>query len=228
MTRFRSLAAALLLCAPVCAPASADPLIPSPPMAPDVAALPRLAGDSAMAGYINKALDELDRRHFALVTCDAGTPDDPYRAVDTLSAGPEFLSFFITLGGFCDGAAHPFSDRQLVTFDLASGLRTDLTDLLPPDWSEPREAAAQLFTLYRKNLSPPLDDECLATFTHIVTEGYLTFDLGPDARSQRLVLLPVGLPYVAMTCDNEALVPPDQLRAAGFDPRLVEALTGSP
>jgi hypothetical protein len=140
MTRFRSLATALLLCAP----ASADPLIPSPPLAPEVAALPRLAGDTATAGFINDALEDLDRRHLALVTCDGGTSDQPYRAVETLS------------------------------------------------------------------------------------EGYLSFDLGPDLRSHELLLLPVGLPYVDIACEGEGRVPADQLRATKFSPRLLEALTGSP
>lgn len=224
MTRFFAFALALLLCPP----ASADPLIQSPPLAPDVAALPRLADDTGTKGFINDALEYLDRRHLALVTCNGGTTNAPYRAVETLSPGPRFLSFLITLGGFCDGAAHPFNQRLLVTFDLASGLRSNLVDLLPPDWSEPREAARQLFALYAKNLAPPLDDDCRAALSTTLDAGDLTFDLGPDLRAPALMLLPLGLPDPALDCAVEALVPPDQLRAAQFSPRLLEALTGSP
>jgi hypothetical protein len=209
-------------------PFQADPLTQLPDLAPDVAALPRLADDTATAGIINDALAEIDRRHLAQLTCDGRASDQPYRAVETLSDGPAYLTFLISLGAYCDGAAHPFSIRQLVTFDLASGLRTTLADLLPPDWSEPRNAAVQLQALYRQNLVLPLDESCLAILTSLLNEGYLTVDLGLDLRSRQLLLMPVGLPYAALSCESEAWVPPDQLRAAGFDPRLVQALTGTP
>lgn len=222
---FRTALAFLLALA---APVGADPLVPSPPLAPDVAALPRLADDTDLSEVINDSLDEIDQRHLNLVTCDSGTPNDPYRSVEVLSDGPDLLSFHITLGGYCEGAAHPFTLNQVVTFDLATGLRTDLSDLLPPAWSASDSAAAHLLDLYRAHQQTPLTEDCQKILASLMAEGDLRFDLGPDTRSQRLLLQPIGLSHVALSCDYEAWVPLAQLRAAGFHPRLVETLSGSP
>lgn len=223
----------IALCAEVWLVASAsslvaETLLPMPPLADEVAALPRMGGDGEIATRINAALQELDDNHLAIVTCDDGNAEDAFRSVDTLSDGPTFLSFVITVGGYCDGAAHPWAMQEVANFDLGSGAKTSLREFLPPAWSGPGKSEGPLLSLYLDAMEQPFAEDCVDSIIYAHEQHQLGFDLGLDQKAQKLMLLPEGLPYVVSGCEEAAWVSVDQLRAAGFHPRLVQALGGTP
>jgi hypothetical protein len=210
---------ALLLLLALPGPALAE-LVPQPPLAPDIAALPRLAVDVDIAAQVNGQLALLDQRDLDAVLCYGGPPDDPFRTVEVLADGPDFLSLLIATSSFCQGAAHPWWNQRIVTFDLATGVETDLRDMLPFSPNDPDSALAVLFL----NTVGDLPGECVVAYAAALRDGFLGFDLGLSEAQAALVLWPQGLAYVETPCLDLALVPLDRLREAGFDPRLIRAL----
>jgi hypothetical protein len=228
--RTRYVAAAVAFFATtIAAPLLAETLKVSPPLAKDVAALPRLAADTTVATSVNAALEDLDKSHFGIMTCDGENPDSAYRSVEILSDGPAFLSLFVIVGGYCQGAAHPWNTVETVNFDLATGQASDLRDYLPKAWSGPDKADEPLFTLYVESLDPSsLLDGCLDALVWGNDEKLLSFYLGVDQKAGKLMLLPTGLPYAASGCQTAAFASVDQLRAAGFHADLINILESSP
>lgn len=207
------------------APVAAETLTLLAPVAENVAALPRLTGDTETSRRINLALDELDTSQLFAITCDDDNLEDAFRSVEILSDGPAYLSLIITTGGYCAGAAHPWGSVQIVNFDLASGKETSLTEYLPVGWSNDGRMTVPLLDFYLANLDRnDLSEDCLDSLSSVGQEGSLWFALGIDTASHRLVLLPDGLPYVASGCEAAAWIEANALRRAGFDPRLVRAL----
>lgn len=201
-------------------PALAE-LIPSPPLAPDVAALPRVAGDGAVPQAVNVALERRDAKDLDAVNCFGGTRSDgPFRSVEILSDGPDFLSFFITIGASCEGAAHPWSTTTTLNIDLETGRQTDLREFLPFPGDDPDASLAVLFL----NAVDDLPGECLDAYAQAFREGWLGFDLGLAEARGALVVWPKGLAYPQTPCLDVAYVPVARLREAGFDGRLTDAL----
>lgn len=215
---------ALVLCGPV----AAQELIPSPPLAAGIEALPRLDGRTATARRANSALQALDDLHLGFLICDDGSMENSSRRIEVLADGPDFLSFLIQIGGLCRGAAHPWFELQIVNFDLTSGRQTELADHLPESWIEAGDPVYPLYDLYLAALGQDVTEECRETLADALTERRLRFDLGLDTRTQALAVLPVGLPQVAKGCGNVAGLDPDTLRRAGFGPRLIKAVRGQP
>jgi hypothetical protein len=211
-------------------PAFAQDLLPWPDLAPEIAALPRLAGDSDLARTVNAALDALDARDLEAVNCHySNRSDGPFRAVEVLSDGPEFISFFITKGTYCDGAAHPWTAQEIVNFDLESGLQTDLRDLLPDTFQSADDQSEMLSVLFLTHVAD-LPGECVWAYAHAyaMRNSYLSFDLGLAESRGALMLWPQGLAFVHTPCLDAAFVSAERLGEAGFDSRLIKALTPSP
>jgi hypothetical protein len=214
--------------AALAAPLAAQELAARPPLAPNVEALPRLDGDTAIARQINTTLQMLDDQDLQSVTCDGEDPEYAFRAVKILSDGPEFLSILLSSGGACEGANYPFSMTQMLNFDLETGSRTDLLQLLPEGWAERLNADEPdddpLLSLYLELASEEIRDQCRDT----LIAGSSDFEFGLDGQGGRLVILPDGLLNNELGCENEVLVPRDRLKAVGFRPRLLEALSATP
>lgn len=209
-------------------PVRAQELIPSPTLAPGVAALPRMAGRDAVSLAINAELEKLDARDLAAINCaDGRRSESAGRSVEVLSDGPEFLSLSISAGSYCEGAAHPWWKQSVINFDLRTGKQSDLREYLPAAWvvnARPDEVLSSLFL----NVVGELPGECLQTYTRAIAEGYLSFDLGLVENESSLILWPVGLARVEAPCLDVALVSADRLREAGFAPRLIAALADMP
>jgi hypothetical protein len=203
----------------VTGPAWAE-VLPQPPLAPDIAALPRLAGDGDIAARVNDQLALLDQRDLEALLCYGGLAEDPFRTVEVLSDGPEFLSLMIATSGYCQGAAHGWWGQRIVTFDLATGAETDLHDTLPFPPSLTDDSLAVLFL----NTVGDLPGECVVAYAAALRDGFLGFDLGLSEAEGALVLWPRGLAYVETPCLDLAFVPLERLREAGFDPRLIRTL----
>jgi hypothetical protein len=204
--------------------AAAQELVPSPPLAPDIAALPRLKGDGAVVSQINVRLHQLDERDLENVNCNYGSrSDDPFRSVEVLSDGPEFLSFLIATGAFCEGAAHPWSSQEIVNFDLETGTETDLLAFLPEHlWgaANPEDWLAVLFLNYVADLSV----DCAQSYAFAQREDHLQFDLGLVEAQGALMLWPHGLAYLETPCLDAAFIPLTRMEDAGFHGRLLHAL----
>jgi hypothetical protein len=216
-----------LAIAALAAPLAAQELVPSPPLAPNVAALPRLGGDTAIAGKINATLQMLDDQDLQSVTCDGEDAEYAFRSVKVLSDGPEFLSVLLSSGGACEGANYPFSTTDLLNFDLETGSQTDLLPLLPEGWADRINADDPdddpLLALYLDMASEEIRDQCRDTL-----EGPISFEFGLDEQGGQLVILPEGLLHIELGCENAVYVPADRLKAAGFHPRLLTALGVTP
>jgi hypothetical protein len=225
MTPVPLLALALVALA---APLAAQDLIPSPPLAPNVDALPRLDGDTVVARQINAALQMLDEQDLQSVTCEGEDPENASRSVKVLSDGPEFLSLLLSSGGACEGSNYPFSMTELLNFDLETGGQIDLLQFLPDGWADRINAYDPdndpLLALYLEMAGEEVRDQCQDTLMN----GSISFEFGLDGQEGQLLILPDGLLHIELGCENAVSVPVERLKAVGFHPRLIESLRSTP
>jgi hypothetical protein len=205
--------------------ATAQDLIESAPLGPDIAALPRLAGDGAIAAKVNAQLQALDEGDLDAVICSGESASEgPSRAVEVLSDGPEFLSFLISMGTYCAGAAHPWWSQRTLNFDLDTGQQTDLREFLPQGFAQTDGDDDPMAVLFL-NAVGDLPGECVGAYARAIREGYLQLDLGLVQSQGALLLWPGGLAHVETPCLDAAFVPLARLTEAGFDARLLSALS---
>jgi hypothetical protein len=224
----QSLLALCLLCV-LPAAGGAQSLTLPPDVAPWVAALPVVNGDTPAATRINAALADLDRTQQFAMTCEGLDPEGAYRTVEILSDGPAFLSLLVTIAGACEGASYPWSEVHSLTFDLSTGNGIDLMDYLPPGWRDPGPPDPQLFALYLDHVDQTkLEEDCLDALIRAAEAGWLSYLLGIDTPSRRLMIQPDGLLQVESGCEEAAWIPAEALRAAAFEPQLVAAVQGQP
>ncbi|TAG09541.1 MAG: hypothetical protein EAZ40_18060, partial [Rhodobacterales bacterium] len=195
----RSLLLALGLAA-FAAPLAAQDLVASPPLAPNVEALPRLAGDTAIAKQINATLQLMDEQDLQSVTCEGQDPENASRSVKVLSNGPDFLSILLSSGGACEGASYPFSMNELLNFDLETGSQTDLLQFLPDGWADMINTddpdADLLLGLYLEIAGEEGRDQC----EDILMNTSIGFELGLSEQEGQLVILPDGLLHIELGC----------------------------
>jgi hypothetical protein len=206
--------------------ASAQDLIETPPLAPDVAGLPRLAGDGAIAAEVNAQLQELDERDLDAINCSGESPArNPSRTVEVLSNGPDFLSIFISKGTYCEGTAHPWRVQTIVNFDLRTGNRTDLREFMPQSFVQADQDGDPMAIMYLNEVED-FTSNCVLAFARELQVGGLDLHLGLVESENALMLLLRGLSsYVDTPCLNAAYVPLARLEEAGFDERLLRALS---
>jgi hypothetical protein len=205
--------------------ATAQDLIETPALGPDIAALPRLAGDGAIAAEVNAQLQALDEGDLDAVNCSGDSVSEgPSRTVEVLSDGPEFLSFLISKGTYCEGAAHPWWSQRIVNFDLETGQQTDLREFLPQGFAQADGRDDPMAVLFL-NAVGDIPGECVGAYARAIREGYLQLDLGLAKSQGALMLWPGGLAYVETPCLDVAYVPLARLAEAGVDARLLKALS---
>jgi hypothetical protein len=150
------------------------------------------------------------------------------RSVKVLSEGPDFLSILLSSGGACEGANYPFAMTELLNFDLETGSQTDLLQFLPDGWADKINAddpdADLLLGLYLEMAGEEVRDQCEDTLMN----SSISFEFGLSAQDGQLMILPDGLLHIELGCENAVLVPVDRLKAAGFQTRLIEALSPKP
>lgn len=202
-------------------------LVPRQPLAPGVEGLPRLAGSGEFVERINAALQELDAEDLEAATCYGDYVNPPDRSVDILANGTDFLAFQIFVSPTCEGVMHLWMTREVVNFDLATGERTDLLDLLPDRWRDNRDRDDYLRVLYLNSIVP-LIGECVESFAWAIRDDLLSFELSLDEAESTLLILPHGLSEAEKPCLEDAHVPVWRLREMGFDERLIRALGSAP
>lgn len=207
------------------APAFSQDLLPSPPLQPDIAALPRLAGETPAIRQINDELQRLDAFDLEALNCYGGSRSDgPFRSVEVLADGPEFLSLQIANSTYCEDAAHPWWEQKIVTFDLEDGHTTQLLEYLPFYWGT-ADNPQDLLSLFFINSVGDLPMECVLTYARAIRDSTLFLELGVAKAERALIIWPVGLPHVESPCLEAAFVPVERLVDLGFHGKLIDALT---
>jgi hypothetical protein len=215
-----------------------------PPVAPGVAAFPRIARPAdAAARRINAALVVLDarvRRAAAECRAEGGPGRSSWeRRVEPTMRGPDFLSYRVTDDSYC-GGAHPNNAHLAIVYDLGTGKPVDWATLLPArlvgaqalvtggdgvrvvTLTSPRLTALYRAG-YRTDHEPAVDEQCRATIAGDAENGRIALLAWLDARRGALALQ-YDLPHVAQACSAPVYVPAEMLRREGASARLVAAL----
>jgi hypothetical protein len=211
-------------------PAAAQnlPEVTSPaPLADQIAATPKLVSTTPQAAEINETLAAFDAGSLEeLTACDGAS-----RAVQVLLRSAKFYSMVVDEGGMCSGAAHPFFNHWLITFDMTSGQPLFWDQFLPetllqtdrPDYDKDyplRRPALQALYLGHIAQNP----DCAEVYGDA-----MNFNFALDAKAQALLMAPVGLPYAVTACAETAQIPLAEMRSLGLDARLISALeSGQP
>lgn len=222
--------------------ANAVQLTPSPAVAPDVAAFPRLvaAPHDRAAARINQALVRADARvRGAAQSClaagpSAATDNKPWwtRKVSVAMRGPAYLALVAADDWFC-GGAYPNTGQVALVYDLRTGAPVNWARLLPASMVRATGtdtaddgtivgtlASPALAEMYVKELIR--EDPDLAVCKDALTDP--SFVLWPDAKHDGLGIAPFGLPHVIAACGTEIVIPTSTLRTLGVSPRLLEAI----
>jgi hypothetical protein len=207
-----------------------------PDVAKNIAAFPRLAATDAMSQKVNDALAKGDGRVKAgIKTCliNAGKKGDWSRAVDITMKGPRFVSY-VSLDDYFCGGAYPDTSTQALVYDLTTGIPVDWAKFLPAPLLGQKGttkaadgtvlgtlASPALTALYVKAVKPAeIDPSC----ADALDSQTLHFLIWPDAKENGLALQQTDLPHVAAACGPAATVPMTELRSAGVDGALLDAI----
>lgn len=233
---------AILIPLPLQADALHAPLIFQPPLAPDLASLPRLAGQDPVSTKINAALQTEDDSLLSFRQDCLQEPNSDFSATYEVTLdGPEFLSILQSREWYCN-TAHGWSDRIPLIFDLKTGDAVDPASLLPAavrpvshdqNWAsfsvEKSLASVRPLTdLYLTELAsaPPneLADLNDLDCADILTRELHGFLMWPNAKTHALMLMPNDLAYVFTPCQNPVALPVALLLKLHASPRLILAL----
>jgi hypothetical protein len=204
------------------------------PLAPGIAAFPKVIGHSRTARNINAALADNDA-DVKGSDCRAAPNFYTERSIEVTLAGPHYLAFLITDGWYCPSSAHPGSATSPLIFSLTNGDYINPQIWLPralrPDAhlnrTEGQTTQTTPLTDLYLNLAKPdpaaQDDPNCTEILQTVPHGFI---LWPDASKHALILQPSGLPYIFTACLNPVALPVAQLLKQHASPRLIAALTG--
>lgn len=206
-----------------------------PDLAQSVGALPRLVGEGAAIAAINADLDRRDTTAKA-AGCEGGGGYE--RGVSQPMTGPDFISFWISEGYACQGAAHPSFDQTALTYDLATGetvdwvtaapglqlTRGDTTDL--PDGYVPDLSSTALTAWYSARALASTDrehvQECAEVWAPEALEG-TGFKVWLDAQNGGLSVSPQFV-HVVQGCADTVTLNPDEMRRFGVSPAIIDAV----
>ena len=238
---------AALLATLIALPLQADALHPTlifpTPLAPDLAALPRLAGKDPLSTKIDAALQTEDDSLLSFRPNCLQDPGSDFSATSEVTLdGPEFLSVLLSREWYCN-TAHGWSDQIPLLFDLKTGDAVDPASLLPvglrpalydQNWAsfsvEKSLADVKPLTdLYLRQLASAPPNELAALnrldCADILTRELHRFLMWPDASAHALILMPIDLAYVFIPCQNPVALPVALLLKLHASPRLIIALS---
>jgi hypothetical protein len=208
-------------------------LKPSPPVAPHIAAFPRVVGGASTAASprINRALKSTEQ---GLGCEDKG---DWNRAVVVTMRGPRYLSLLAQDDWYC-GGAYPDTSTTAMVFDLHTGAPIDWQSLFRAGViatattgpgggdSEPiRVSSAPLWVLYAKAVAADgvsRDAECRKVLADQSGTGLM---LWPDAAADGLGIQPSDFPHVIKACGPPETLGISALRKLGASTVLLDAIT---
>ncbi|MGI4745412.1 MAG: hypothetical protein ACRYFY_05135 [Janthinobacterium lividum] len=217
-------------------------LVARPPVAPDIASFPRLAGGVGPASRIDATLDGIENKlRGAVEDCRKQARENDgqagwRRTVRVSMRGPRFLSMTAEDGAFC-GSAHPTNEMLALVFDLSTGKPVNWQRMLPPSLVQSTVLASglagspirlvksdQLLALYKShypahpdNIDPADRDACLDS----VEDG---FTLWLDAASHSLVLEPTAGDFATAACAVPVSLPVPLLAQIGIASTLLDTL----
>jgi hypothetical protein len=242
------LAGAATLAAAMASAAVAGPvqLHTLPAIAPDNAALPRIAAPATpQTARINTSLARVDQtwRGFMKDCLGKGKASDVQlnRSVEVTLAGPRYVSIVAHDSEWCDGANNPSNSALALVYDLDAGKPVDWKALLGPKLVATEAldnssdgttigtiAGPTLQALYiaAVKADPDIksDKDWWSGCSDALTDPSLAFLAWPDAKHGGLVLTPSGLPRVVTACAEDEVIPLARLRADGADPAFVAAI----
>jgi hypothetical protein len=200
-----------------------------PPLASDADALPRLDASDEVSRKINAQLETADRNALdeRAMCLAAGTLSDWSRSTDVTFAGPDYLGLEVLVGGYCDGAAHPYNYHQVLTFDLATGEALDWQQALPDAFHAVKTGhglprSPQLSALFILAASPIVPD-C----EDVLTSKPMSFSLWLDGERHAIAISPTSLAYVDTHCIDVVWLTVAQAQTLGADVRLIAAITNA-
>jgi hypothetical protein len=214
-------------------------LRPSPNLAKDVEAFPRLEGEGDAIKVINRMLSAADAtaaKDAKSCIKDAHGKAHWERRVDVTSLSPRFVSFVASNDFFC-GGAHPDTSNTVLVFDLKTGALADWTQLIPGSTkpgtdNDTATAGVELLPTIR---SPQLEalfktaaskaNDCADVMSQTEGEELLVW---PDAKSKGLAVTMPGLPHVVQACGGPITIPLSDLQAMNVDAALIEAIEATP
>jgi hypothetical protein len=232
-----TLVAALVAGAGAAAQEGGVDLIAQKPLAPNLAAFPRLAAADGPWQRINQSLAKADARvrdagegcHADAVA--ANVPDGGWqRSVAVVMRGPGYLSLVATDSWYC-GGAYPDTNRFALNYDLKTGSPLNWARLLPKalvqtasldaagDGTQLGLVASPALTALYLELAKP-DSDC----TELLQQQELHFMLWPDAAADGVGMEPSGLAHAIEACGPEVTIPEARLRILKADPALVDAI----
>lgn len=215
-----------------------------PPVAPGLAAFPRIARPATPAwARINAAVRRLDARaKRAARECkaDSVNPTSWTRSVAVTMHGPDFLSYLIEDEVDC-GGAHPSERHGAIVYDLATGAPVDWQALLgerltgrlalvqgmdgvqvvtlDSPWLRTEYAAR--YDAAARAVGAPV--ECLGAAD---VEGLMQPMLAWLDTRRRALVVRFDLNHAMQACSVAVAIPAAVLRRAGAGPRLLRALEG--
>lgn len=114
--------------------------------------------------------------------------------------------------------------QTIVNFDLVTGEKTDLRSFFPLPLQQSDDPDTPLAVLFL-NAVDDLSTDCVQAYAWAIEDGYLNFNIGVAEAERALVIWPHGLGYARGSCLSLAYVAVERLREAGFNERLVRALS---
>lgn len=165
----------------------------------------------------------------------AGGPNqqsnDWSRRVRVTMAGPRFLSLVATETTFC-GGVHPDNNQIALVFDLTTGGKVNWISLISKSAgasgdTDGRPIETLMFPRLQTTTIALATNHCRKVFGQQLRSKIaspLSFLLWPDAKREKLIALPVGLPHVVQACAAEISLTLDQARSLGFDESLLNAI----
>ncbi len=228
--------------------AGAVALIEKPNLSADIEALPRLAGDSPAIQRINAELDRLDAAATNSATdCSEmarGGQGGWARSVTRPMIGPAYVALREHLEIYC-GGAYPSNSQTAVTYDLATGARADWVSLLPGLGLKQDEAMAdmpadyvysirspRLEALYERKMTETATDREWLEQCRDVWKPQAADDMGQgfavwaDAE-HGAVAVSADYVHAVQACGGSVYLTEADLRAAGADAHLIEALNAA-
>ncbi|HEX4195911.1 MAG TPA: hypothetical protein VHZ26_00570 [Caulobacteraceae bacterium] len=217
-----------------------------PPIAPDNAALPRIAAPATpQTARINASLARIDQtwRGFMKDCLGHGKASEVQlnRSVEVTLAGPRYVSIVAHDSEWCDGANNPSNSALALVYDLDAGKPVDWKALLGPrlvatealDNSSDGTTigtiagpALQALYVAAVKADPDIkgDKDWWSGCSEALTDPSLAFVAWPDAKKAGLVVTPSGLPHVVTACAEDEVIPLSRLRADGADPGFIAAI----
>lgn len=204
-------------------------LKPSPPIAKNVAAFPRIAAPASSAEQrINTALDRRDAQVRSSAKDCHG--DGWARVISVPMRGPRYLAFVANDSWNCD-TPHDDASTLVLVYDLNTGSPVNWAALLPASMIQTStldtvgdgtrigvigSRVLQQFYIQAQSANGS-DPDC----KDVLADPELKFNLWPDAKADGITIEPEGLPHAVAACGDDVVVPVSELHKMGVQPALL-------